>query len=93
MGAIASAQYVLDAHRDLAVEAFTCMIIFKNVFSFVLAFFAYTWVFSTGIRHMFIIFASIEVAICVLSVPMYVCGKYNREFFHRHDILRLCKLR
>ena len=93
MGATASAQYLLDAHRDIAVESFTCLIIFKNIFSFILAYFAYTWVFSGGIRHLFIVFGSIEVAICALSVPMYIFGKANRDFFHRHDLLRIFRLR
>lgn len=93
MGAIASAQYLLDAHRELAVEAFTNLLIFKNIFSFILAYNAYNWVFAIRINHLFIIFGSIEVAICLLSIPMYVFGKKNREFFHRHDILRMTKLR
>ncbi|KAI1622516.1 serine/threonine kinase 16 [Exophiala viscosa] len=93
MGAIASAQYLLDAHRELAVEAFTTLLIFKNIFSFVLAYNAYNWVFAIRINHLFIIFGSIEVAICLLSIPMYVFGKKNREFFHRHDILRMTGLR
>ena len=93
MGAVASSQYLLDAHREIDVEIFTNLIIFKNMFSFVLAYFAYTWVFSTGIRHLFIVFGSIEVAILSLSIPMYIFGKHDRNFFHKHDILRLCRLR
>lgn len=93
MGAIASAQYILDAHRDIAVEAFTNLLIFKNMFSFILAYNAYDWVFAIRIRHLFIIFGSIEVAICFLAVPMYVYGKKNREYFHRHDILKMTGLR
>lgn len=95
MGAVASAQYLLDAHRDMDIEIFTTLIIFKNIFSFILAYFAYSWVFSIGIRDMFVIFASIEVAICCLAVPMYVFGKRNRAFFAKpnHDILRICRLR
>lgn len=93
MGAVASAQYLLDAYRDIDIEIFTTLIIFKNVFSFILAYFAYGWVFQIGIRPMFIIFGSIEVAICCLSIPMYVFGKRNRAFFARHDILKLVKLR
>ena len=93
MGSISSAQYLLDAHRDIAVEAFTNLIIFKNIFSFVLAYNAYNWVFEIRINHLFIIFGSIEIAICMLSVPMYIFGKKNREFFHRHDLLRLAKLK
>jgi MFS family permease len=93
MGAIASAQYLLDAHRDIAVEAFTNLLIFKNIFSFLLAYFAYTWVFEGGIKEIFIAFASIEVAICLLSIPMYVFGKRNRAFFHKHDILKMTRLK
>ncbi|KAI5196802.1 serine/threonine kinase 16 [Aureobasidium subglaciale] len=93
MGATASAQYLLDAHRDIAVESFTCLIIFKNMFSFILAYFAYTWVFAGGIERLFIIFGSIEVVICCLSLPMYVFGKKSRDYFHRHDLLRMFGLR
>ena len=93
MGAVASALYIIDAHRELAVEAFTCLLIFKNMFSFVLTYFAYDWVFAGGIRRVFIIIASIQVAICLLSIPMYIFGKRNRSFFYRHDLLKLTHLR
>ena len=93
MGAVASALYLVDAHREIAVEAFTCLLIFKNIFSFLLAYFAYTWVFSMGIRELFVIFASIEVGLILLSVPMYVFGKRNRAFFYRHDLLQMTRLR
>ena len=93
MGAVASALYIVDAHRQLAVEAFTCLLIFKNMFSFVLTYYAYHWMFSGGIRHIFIVIGSIEIAICMLSVPMYVLGKRNRSFFHRQDLLTMTHLR
>jgi hypothetical protein len=92
-GAVASALYIIDAHREIAVEAFTCLLIFKNIFSFVLAYFSYDWVFSIGIRPLFIIFASIELGIILLSIPMYVFGKRNRAFFARHDLLKMAHLR
>lgn len=93
MGAVASAQYLLDAYRDIDVEIFTTLIIFKNIFSFILAYFSYTWVFESGIREMFIVFGSIEVAICLLAIPMYVLGKRGRAFFAKRDILRACWLK
>ena len=93
MGAVASALYIIDAHRDIAVEAFTCLLIFKNIFSFVLAYFSYNWVFAVGIRKMFLIFASIEVALILLSVPMYIFGKKNRAFFARHDLLKITRVK
>ncbi|KAK2768863.1 hypothetical protein FQN54_000723 [Arachnomyces sp. PD_36] len=92
MGAVSSALYIVDAHREIAIEAFTCLLFFKNVFSFVLTFYAYDWVVK-GDRPIFTILGSIQVGICFLSVPMYIFGKRNRAFFHRHDILSMCKLR
>lgn len=69
MGAVASALYIVDAYRQLAVEAFTCLLIFKNMFSFVLTYFAFDWIFAGGVRKIFIIIASVQVGICLLSIP------------------------
>lgn len=46
------------------------MLIFKNMFSFILTFFAYDWLVSNGIRPAFLAISSIQMAICVLSIPM-----------------------
>ncbi|OQE82082.1 hypothetical protein PENNAL_c0038G05216 [Penicillium nalgiovense] len=93
MGAVAASLYIVDAHREMAIEAFTCMLVFKNMFSFVLTFFAYKWFAHGGIKHTMIVIGSIQVGICLLSVPMYVFGKWNRSFFARHDILEMLYLR
>lgn len=55
---------------DLAVEGFTCLIIFKNMFSFGLTFKAYDWLVEGGIKETFIALASVQVVICLLSIPM-----------------------
>jgi MFS family permease len=95
MGAVASALYIVDAHRQIAVEAFTCLLIFKNMFSFILTYYAYDWITGSlgSVRGTFIIIGSIQVGICLLSVPMYIFGKRNRSFFYRHDLLRLTRLK
>lgn len=46
------------------------MIIFKNIFSFVLTFYAYDWVIGGGFRTVFLIVASIQMGICLLSLPL-----------------------
>jgi hypothetical protein len=46
------------------------MIIFKNIFSFGLTFSAYDWIISTNFKNVMIPIASIQVAICLLSVPL-----------------------
>lgn len=95
IGAVASSLYIVDAYRDLAIEGFTCMIIFKNIFAFALTFKAYEWLVTNGTRAtpVFNALGAVQVVVCALSVPMYVYGKRNRSYFHRNDILKKLKLR
>ncbi|KAK5110842.1 hypothetical protein LTR62_005553 [Meristemomyces frigidus] len=93
LGAVASALYIVDAHRDIAVEGFTCLLVFKNIFSFGLTFSGYHWLLKSGIKPVFLAISSVQVVVCCLSVLMYVFGKRNRAFFARHDILTVLHLR
>lgn len=43
---------------------------FKNIFSFGLTWGAYNWLIAAGIGKTFYIIGSIQVAICLLSIPM-----------------------
>ncbi|KOS18671.1 putative MFS-type transporter [Escovopsis weberi] len=89
VGAVASSLYIVDAYRHLTVEGFTLMIIFKNIFSFILTFFAYDWLIDGGIRRTMIAVAIIQVGVCATSIPMYIFGKRIRAFYHRHDLLAM----
>ncbi|KAK4158085.1 hypothetical protein C8A00DRAFT_11136 [Chaetomidium leptoderma] len=95
IGAVASSLYIVDAYRDLAIEGFTCMIIFKNVFSFALTLKAFDWLVTTGTKAtpIFNILASVQLVACLLSIPMYVFGKRIRSYFYRHDLLETFKVR
>lgn len=55
---------------NLAVEGFTLMIIFKNIFSFILTWYAYDWLIQGGMRFVLTIIASVQVVVCLLSVPL-----------------------
>jgi hypothetical protein len=35
---------------------------------------------------MFVALGSVQVAVCALTIPLYVLGKKNRSFFHRHNV-------
>ncbi|KAF2255351.1 MFS transporter-like protein [Trematosphaeria pertusa] len=85
-GAVASALYIVDAHRDMSVEGFTCLLVFKNLFSFGLTFKGFDWIVSARIKPVFMAIASVQVGICLLTIPMYVFGKKSRSFFYRHNI-------
>ncbi|KAF2749747.1 MFS transporter-like protein [Sporormia fimetaria CBS 119925] len=86
LGAVASALYIVDAHRDMSIEGFTCLLVFKNLFSFGLTFKGFDWIVSSDIKPVFMILGSIQVGICALTIPMYIFGKKNRSFFHRHNV-------
>lgn len=77
---------------NIAIESFTCMMIFKNVFSFGLTYSGYHWLVVGGIEHVFVSVASVQIAICFLTVPLYFFGKKNRSFFARHDIFKILHL-
>ncbi|KAK0621733.1 major facilitator superfamily domain-containing protein [Bombardia bombarda] len=89
IGAVASSLYIVDAYRDLAVEGFTCMIIFKNMFSFALTFKAFEWLVENKTRAtpLFNALGSVQLVVCLLSIPLYIYGKRLRSFFYRHDLL------
>ena len=57
---------------DLAIEGFTCLIIFKNFFSFGLTFKAYDWILENHTRGtpVFNALGSVQVVVCLLSIPM-----------------------
>ena len=56
--------------EDLALEAFTLLLVFKNLFSFALTYGAYDWLVHGGIARTFYVVGSIQLAICLLSIPM-----------------------
>ncbi|EPE07045.1 major facilitator superfamily transporter [Ophiostoma piceae UAMH 11346] len=95
IGAVASSLYIVDAYRDLAIEGFTCLLIFKNFFSYGLTYKAYDWLVANGTKAkpVFNALGSVQLVICLLAVPMYIFGKRNRSFFYRNDILKLVGLR
>ncbi len=75
IGAVASSLYIVDAYRDLAIEGFTCMIIFKNFFSYGLTYKAYDWLVENGTKAtpVFNALGSVQLVICLLAIPMCTC--------------------
>ncbi|PHH79882.1 hypothetical protein CDD82_2107 [Ophiocordyceps australis] len=93
IGTVASSLYIIDAYREYVVESLSLMIIFKNILSFVLTWYAYEWLIHGGLRKVMVIIASVQVGVCLLSIPMYVYGKRIRAFYYRHDPLVMTHLR
>jgi hypothetical protein len=73
IGAVASALYIVDAHRDVAIEGFTCLLVFKNIFSFGLTFSGLGWL-RQGIWRVFWPVGLVQVAICLSTI--FMCKWY-----------------
>ena len=69
---------------DLTIEGFTLMIIFKNIFSFILTFFAYDWLITGGIKHTMIAISIVQVVVCLVSIPM--CMSLSLSFMFILDL-------
>ncbi len=55
---------------DIAIEAFTCLLVFKNLFSFGLTWFGFDWLVEYGPKRMFLIVGSIQVVVCMTTVVL-----------------------
>ena len=57
---------------DIAIEAFTCLLVFKNCFSFALSWEGIDWLINIdgGIKRLFIYVGSAQAGICLLTVFM-----------------------
>lgn len=56
---------------DMSVEGFTCLLVFKNLFSFGLTFKGFDWIVQAGsVKDVFIAVGSVQVAVCALTIPM-----------------------
>lgn len=62
IGAVASALYIVDAYRDISIEAFTCLLLFKNFFSFGITWIAYDWFLKKGVWKTFRTVGFIQVS-------------------------------
>ena len=87
LGAVASALYIVDAHREIAVEGFTCLLVFKNIFSFGLTFSGYQWLLTTGIKPVFMAISSVQVVICCSTILMCEYDHLISSCSHANDFL------
>jgi hypothetical protein len=77
---------ILTDTGGMSIESFTCLLVFKNLFSFGLTFKGFDWIVDAGrrsgggggggIKSLFVAVGSVQVAICALTIPM--C-KFQRE--------------
>lgn len=70
LGTTGVVTYVVDCHREKAVEAFAMMNFIKSIFAFGLTFYLNGWVAEQGVRRCFFAIAGITAGVTLLSIPM-----------------------
>jgi hypothetical protein len=92
LGASVSFNYVLDCHRNRSVEVSVAIIMLRNFFWFGSGYFLPDWLAATKTWKVFDIIGGLQLGITLCSIFIYIYGKQLREFFHRHDPLKLLHL-
>ena len=71
--------YLLDAHRDVSIEAAVFVVMVRNFFSFAAGKFLPPWLNESGTANTFYAIAGIQAALVLTTVPLYVFGKVIRS--------------
>lgn len=85
LGATGSALYLVDAHKDITIESFTTLLLFKNFFSFALTFGAYNWMNKLGVWKLFWMVGVIQIIIGLTSIPMCLSPNLNSDLLRKSD--------
>ncbi|KAK0936286.1 hypothetical protein LTR29_012124 [Friedmanniomyces endolithicus] len=78
--------YVLDCYPRLAEEAFVA-INTRNLLTFGLTYFVQSWLQEAGAPAVFNILGSCFLAVCCLTIPLWVFGKRIRSWVARNQFL------
>ena len=80
--------YVIDAHANLAEEAFVA-INARNFLTFGLTYFVVDWLLAVGTAEVFDILGALFLFVCALTIPLWVFGKRARGAIARNRFLNL----
>jgi hypothetical protein len=91
LDASVSFNYVLDCHRNRSVEVSVAIIMLRNFFWFGSGDFLPDWL-AAKTWKVFDIIGGLQLGITLCSIFIYIYEKQLREFFHRHDPLKILHL-
>ncbi|KAH7032350.1 major facilitator superfamily domain-containing protein [Macrophomina phaseolina] len=84
---IASANYGIDAFRDMSSEIFIIGMVFKNFVFYGFSYFVNDWTADAGPAQVFYVMGGIGFAIVLSTPPVFFWGKRYRSWWHRHNLL------
>lgn len=83
-----SITYVVDCYRVFASESLVTLNLAKNVLGLAFSIFVPYFFEASGAKTSYVVYGCVEIALCLLAIPMYRYGKVMRQYF---DDLKLMK--
>jgi MFS family permease len=91
--AVAGANYVLDAYRDMSSEIFIAAMMFKNFLFYGMSYFINNWTADAGPEQVFYALDGVAFGLTLTTVPVFIYGKRYRSFWNRHNVLEKLHIR
>lgn len=85
-GTVVALVYAVDSHKPISEEVVTCILGYKALFGFLLAFYTNKWVMTEGYLNAFGEMAAISAA---FAVPMWIFGKRMRQASFNWSVFRI----
>ncbi|KAH8645576.1 major facilitator superfamily domain-containing protein [Ilyonectria robusta] len=89
VAAVSTGAYIVDAFRDISVEAFIISMTVKNFLWFGFSYFLNDWLATKGASSMFGTIGGIQLGLSLTTIPMYIYGKRTRAWWHSNNALRV----
>lgn len=93
VGVSLSMSYALDCHRELSVELMVTVASLKSLMAWVWTWVINDWIDANGMLTVFMVIASVNVAIHLTTFILYFRGKSIRIWIAETDMLARCGLK
>ncbi|KAH7147173.1 major facilitator superfamily domain-containing protein [Dactylonectria estremocensis] len=92
MGVSLSMSYALDCHKELSVELMVTVASIKSLIAWIWTWVINDWIIADGMLTVFMVIASINVAIHLTTIALFWKGKAIRVWIHEKGMLGRCGL-
>ncbi|SJX65496.1 related to HOL1 protein (member of major facilitator superfamily) [Sporisorium reilianum f. sp. reilianum] len=83
--------YAVDSYKPISEEVVTCILGYKALFGFLLAFYTNKWVMNEGYLNAFGEMAAISGTAFLLGIPMWIWGKRMRQASLNWKVFRVIR--
>lgn len=85
--------YVIDAHRQFAIESQIILFALKNLIPFGMGYYFVDWYTKDGAKDVWAVHAGIIAGLALIGIGFYIFGKRLRAFWMKHPFLGIDDMR